>query len=29
VPMIVSVDVSVATMENAKAHQGAVRPPKK
>jgi hypothetical protein len=27
--MIVSVEVSVATIENASAHQGAVRPPKK
>jgi hypothetical protein len=29
VPIIVSVDVSVATIENASAHHGAVRPPKK
>ncbi len=27
--MIVSVEVSVATMEKASAHQGAVRPPRK
>src|SRR6266702_1346704 len=29
VPMMVSVEVSVATMEKASAHQGAVRPPRK
>ena len=29
VPMIVSVEVSVATIENASAHHGALRPPRK
>jgi len=28
-PMIVSVEVSVATIEKASAHHGAVRPPRK